>query len=92
MGVAPLSEREKAYFNTIRDKAPEHGALSLVRMLLDGREVAVIGTDVFNRFTGKREGWMPLAVVADDELTARLRNLDGAGPSSTSPHDLDPNR
>lgn len=87
-----LTSQEKSYFDTVRTKAQDIGALVLHRMSLDGKPVAVVGTDVFNAFTGKREGMMPLALILDSDTTARLREIDGSGPQSFSPHDLDPSK
>lgn len=88
----PLTPREKSYFDTIRSKSPETGSLQLTRMTLDGKDVAVILTPVFNRFTSKEEGLMPLAIIPDDDTIGRLRGLDGEGGAVMSPYDLDPSR
>lgn len=92
----PLTDAEKAYFDTIQDKArsADKRELQLTRMTMsDGRPVAVVGTVVYNRFSGKPEGWQPLAVLLTDEpLMGDLRDRFGLSPVAVSPHDLDPNR
>lgn len=90
--ATPLTPSEKAYFDTIRQKAPVHRGLHLTRMTLDGKPVAVVLTEVFNRFSQKAEGMMPLAVIIDEDMAGRLREIDGKPGVSTSPYDLDPGR
>jgi hypothetical protein len=91
--ITPLTDAEKAYFDTIRAKAREGGkALLLQRMLLDGKPVAMVATMVYNRFTEKPEGVMPLAILVDDDMAKRLRTHDGEAGVVVSPHDLDPGR
>lgn len=87
-----LTDQEKAYFNTIRDKAAVRGGLHLTRMLLDGKPVGVILTPVYNRFTNQPEGMMPLSLVLDEETISRLTQLDGEKGKPASPFDLDPDR
>lgn len=88
----PLSATEKAYFDTIRDKAPVPTALELIRMTLDGRDVAVIMTAVYDAKTAKELGMMPLALVVDDDLAARLVSVYGEQPSLVDPSEVDPTR
>lgn len=88
MKIPPLTAAEMATFDTIRAKAPIDGDLSLTRFMLDGQPVAIIGTAVHNRFTGKYEGWMPLALVLDDTTIARLRDINGSAGVVASPFDL----
>ena len=87
-----LTAIEKSYFDTIRQKAPVNGGLHLMRMDLDGKDVAVILTEVFNRFTSKAEGMMPLAMILDADTISMLREMDGASPTVLSPFDLDPGK
>lgn len=96
--MKPLTDAEKAYFDTIkqvtRSPRPEH--LSLRRMTLyerddrvDFEEVAVIGQTVLDSDSGEVAGWMPLALILSDEMTARLRSVDGQEPESRSAEGLE---
>lgn len=87
----PLDSTEKAYFDTIkqvvRSARPEH--LSLRRMRLDGRDVAVIGQLVLDRSSGRVAGWMPLAIVITDEQAEALVDPSGARPETVDPNELE---
>ena len=82
--MRPLTETERAYFDTIRQVAtsarPED--LALARMTLDGKEVAVVIQRVVESATADEVGWMPLAILVDDDTAARLRDHTGAAPES----------
>jgi hypothetical protein len=81
----PLSETEKAYFDTIRQVAtsPRPEDIGLHRMTLDGRDVAVVAHRVLDSTTAVLVGYQPLAILIDDETAARLRDADG---KPTRPH------
>ena len=75
----PLTPTEKAYFDTIKQVAkgvrPED--LTLMRMTLDGRDVAVIGQRVIDGRTAEDRGFMPLAMLLDTETIKRLIGPSG---------------
>lgn len=77
--LAPLTDTEKAYFDTIKQVAA--GArprdLALWRMTLDGRDVAVVMQRIINRHDATEAGWQPLAVLLDDDTIERLRTHTG---------------
>lgn len=87
----PLDAAEKAYFDTIkqvvRSARPEH--LSLRRMELDGKDVAVIGQTVLDRSSGRVAGWMPLAILISDEQADQLVDPSGARPETVDPNELE---
>lgn len=87
----PLDPAEKAYFDTIkqvvRSARPEH--LSLRRMQLDDRDVAVIGQTVLDRSSGRIAGWMPLAMLVTDEQAQALVDPSGQRPELADPNGLE---
>lgn len=87
----PLTEAEKAYFDTIKSvtRSARPADLSLMRMGLDEREVAVIVQSIIDSETAKFVGYQPLAIIVDDETTLRLRNADGDPPITVEPGGLE---
>ncbi len=79
-----LTEQEKAFFDTIlqatfgKDADQSHD-LVLSRMTLGGKDVAVVMVKVWSNKVVNPDQYdlMPLALVLDDETTARLRDTKG---------------
>jgi hypothetical protein len=89
---APLTDAEKAYFDTLGQVAssPRPEALSLRRMVLDGEhDVAVAGQQVLRTETGEVAGWQPLALIVSDELVQRLSTVDGEAAAPHAPEGLE---
>lgn len=85
----PLNETEMAYFDTILDKAETQDELILTRMLLEGREVAVVMSAVYNRFNPKvKEGYMALAILIDPADLHKLSDPGGSSGVSFSPYEV----
>jgi sensor domain CHASE-containing protein len=89
--IAPLTDTEKAYFNTIkqvtRSSRPED--LSLRRMTLDGEPVAVIMQRVISSDSAQTVGFQPLALLVDDEIAAALRDHTGEAPTAVDASDVE---
>lgn len=95
--MQPLTDTEKAYFDTI--KAVATGArpadLSLIRLVLDGQPVAIVAQRIIRTETAEEVGWHPLALLLTAEqpvtrdLLEKLRNLDGEPPESHRPDGLE---
>jgi hypothetical protein len=82
----PLEEWEKTYFDTLRNK---HNKITLLRMYLDGETpVGVITQVVSGTPLGEAPGFVPIAILADDQMIARLTMIEGNGPESFDPSDF----
>lgn len=83
-------ETDIALYKTLIDgaqQAPQ--SLALHPMLLDGKPVRCVMMKVALRNSNQFD-WMPLAILTDENITARLRSKSGEVPASQSPHDYDP--
>lgn len=100
MKATPLTDTEKAYFDTIkqvtRSARPED--LSLRRMMMvdserptitQPRAVAVIVQRVVSSDDATTVGYQPLAMLLDDDDAKRLRDIDGSAPESVNPEGLE---
>jgi len=87
----PLTDTEKAYFDTIKQVAQSARPrdLALQRMELDGRDVAVIVQRVIDSETAAEVGWQPLAILIEHETADRLRDPEGRGPRKLDPSGLE---
>lgn len=89
--MKPLTATEKSYLDTIKltARGPRPEALSLQRMALDGREVAVIVQQVIDKDSARVVGYQPLAIVCDPETVERLIDYHGEPPISVDPRDVE---
>lgn len=86
-----LTDAEKAYYDTIRSvvSGARPRDLALMRMTLDGRDVAVIAQRVVRTADASTAGWQPLALIVDDEVAARLRSVSGDAPDEIAADGLE---
>lgn len=101
MEPTPLTETEKAYFDTIKQvtRSTRPADLRLFRMLLKDesrspsgkpKEVAVIVQRVIQSKDAKTAGWQPLAVIVDEDIVDRLLDpLTGHGARLVGPDGLE---
>lgn len=87
----PLTPDEKAYFDTIKQVATSARPrdLILMRLTLDGRDVAVVAQRLIDAETAEEVGFMPLALILDEETTKRLRDPSGKPPIAMRPDGLE---
>lgn len=88
----PLTETEKAYFDTIKyfvSKSTRPADLALLRMELDGKPVAAIVQKIIDNRTAEFRGAQPLALIVTEDQLDRLRLFDGSGPESVNPNDVE---
>ena len=87
----PLTDREKAYFDSIKQVAqstrPED--LHLWRMTLDGKDVAVVLQRLLNASDGTEAGYQALALIPSDRVLERLRTVEGYQGEAIDPHDVE---
>lgn len=82
-------EADIALYQTLIDgaqQAPQ--SLALHPMLLDGKPVRCVMMKVALRDSNQFD-WMPLAILTDENITARLRTKNGQVPTQQSPYDYD---
>ncbi len=87
----PLTDTEKAYFDTIKSvsRSTRPADLGLNRMTLDGKEVAVVVQSVIDSETAEFVGYQPLAIICDDETAERLRDVEGNASTRVPPDGLE---
>jgi len=87
----PLTDREKAYFDTIKQVAQSNrpNDLALWRMSSEGKPVAVVLQRILSAADATEVGWQALAIIPSDEVLERLRTIDGSGSEQFDPEDLE---
>jgi hypothetical protein len=72
--MKPLTDIEKAYFDTIKQLAQGHPPRrpAAWRLELDGKPVAVVMQRLIESERGQEVGWHPLARIITDEDAAEL--------------------
>lgn len=87
-----LSEYEKGIYDALIEKVVEPPAgknVQLARMLLDGKEVAVVMVAVHNRFNPEKlEGYMAVARILPVDEMDRLQDPDGNEGLVFSPNEV----